>query len=459
MVNVSSFEFRVDPLEVEKVQTSNRKITTSIPAPGTVEILDRLSKSESRSMHGQIPLVWDRAENYSIYDHAGNKWIDFTSTIFVANVGHSNPRVIRAISGATEAPLLACYAYPNETRAKYLEKLIKFAGADFEKAFLLSAGTETTEAAMKLMKMSGQKKGKRKNLVLAISGNWHGRTLGAQVLSNNYAQREWISQPETETVHIPFPYSENLKVSPKKFLTDSINALLEHGVDIQSDICGVMLETFQGWGAYFYPTEYVKELRRICDENGILLAFDEMQAGFGRTGLNFGYEHYGVKADLICCGKGMGGGLPLSGVIGSREVMDLPDTGNMSSTHSGNPMLCAVGIAVLEELELNNLVAEAAIKGKLLHTKLKELADAFPEEIQQVNGVGMIAAIIFSKKFSGLGNATPISKVTEKCFQKGLLVVHTGRESIKIGPPLTITEDAIEEGISVIAEAMKEVFR
>jgi 4-aminobutyrate aminotransferase-like enzyme len=312
---------------------------------------------------------------------------------------------------------------------------------------------------MKLMKMHGMKTGKNRNLVLAITGNWHGRTLGAQVLSSNTSQREWITNSESETVHIPFPYTEKLTIPAIDFLRNSIQELLANGIDFKTDICGVMLETFQGWGAYFYPKEYVQELRRLCDEFGILLAFDEMQAGFGRTGKNFGYEHYEVKADLLCCGKGMGGGLPISGVIGSAKVMDLPDVGNMSSTHSGNPLLCAVGNAVLDEISTKDLVNQSRKKGLLLHSKLQGLAEAFPNEIKQINGIGMIAAIIFEDKFSGSGNADAISRLAERCFQKGLLVVHTGRESIKIGPPLTITEEAILEGIDVIKASMIEIFR
>ena len=455
---MANFEFSTHGIPVSAIRTANREISGVIPAPGTHEILARLEKVESRSMHGQIPLVWERANNSSVFDHVGNKWIDFTSTIFVANVGHSNPAVLAAASRALSDQMIACYAYPNIKRANYLERLVDFAGPNFEKAFLLSAGTEATEAAMKLMKMYGRKKGKSKNLVVAITGNWHGRTLGAQVLSSNISQREWISNAETETVHIPFPYAEKLTVSPTQFLNNSLDQLLSDGVDFKTDVCGVMLETFQGWGAYFYPKEYVQALRELCDKFGILLAFDEMQAGFGRTGRNFGYEHYEVKADLLCCGKGMGGGLPISGVIGSAEVMDLPDVGNMSSTHSGNPLLCAVADAVLEEISQLNLVAQARDKGIFLHKKLQELAADFPNEIKQINGVGMIAAIIFEDKFSGTGNAELISKLAEKCFQKGLLVVHTGRESIKIGPPLTITEDAIAEGIQVIRECMVETF-
>lgn len=454
---MSDFNFELEPTQVPKVSTANRRIETEIPAPGTASILDKLENFESRSMHGQIPLVWDKAEDFSVFDHAGNKWIDFTSTIFVANVGHANPRVCEAIQAAVDDKMIACYAYPNSTRALYLERLIKFAGANFQKAFLLSAGTEATEAALKLMKLFGRKKGKRRNLVVAISGNWHGRTLGAQIMSNNQMQRDWISNYSSETVHISFPFDDDNNLDAKQFLKDSMVELESQGIDIKHDVCGFMLETFQGWGAVFYPVEYVKAIRELCDSNDILLTFDEMQAGFGRTGKNFGYEHYEVRADLICCGKGMGGGLPISGVIGSAEVMDLPDIGNMSSTHSGNPLLSRVGIAVLEEIESKNLVKESERKGRLLHSKLNDLLTEFPTDVNLINGKGLIAAVIFKDKYKNEPEKFKISKIAEKCFQKGLLVVHTGRESIKIGPPLTITDDAIIEGVEVLHEAMRDI--
>lgn len=169
-------------------------------------MLANLEENESRSMHGQLPIIWDRAEDFSVFDMAGNKWIDFTSTIFVANVGHSNARVTASIKAALDYPLYSCYAYANPIRARYLEKLIAFAGPPFEKAFLLSAGTEATEAALKLMRMQGQKIGKRRRGIICIEGNWHGRTFGAQMMSSNLAQREWIGYQDADIHHIPFPY-------------------------------------------------------------------------------------------------------------------------------------------------------------------------------------------------------------------------------------------------------------
>jgi len=446
------------PQTVPLVSTANRRIQTDIPAPGTREVLERLEACESRSMHGQLPLIWDRAEDFSIFDGAGNCWIDFTSTIFVANVGHSNARVTAAIKDALDRPLYSCYAYANETRARYLERLVAFAGPPFEKAFLLSAGTEATEAALKLMRMHGQKQGKRRRGIICIEGNWHGRTLGAQMLSSNLAQREWIGYQDADIHHISFPYPWTLDGrSGKAFLEGELGRLHAAGIDLAQDVCGFMLETFQGWGAVFYPTDFVQSIEAVCCKYGILLAFDEMQAGFARTGRAFGFQHYGVTPDLICCGKGMGGGVPLSGVLGRAEIMDLPDIGNMSSTHSANPLVCAAGLAVIEEIEGRNLIAESARKGDLLFDGLGRLQARFPDRISRLLGRGMIAAVLFRNPTTGEADGLFTSRVAERCMQKGLLVVHTGRESIKIGPPLTITDAALAEGVDVLGEAIAEV--
>jgi 4-aminobutyrate aminotransferase-like enzyme len=457
---MASHVFSRDPVVVPLIETPNRKIATEIPAPGTKTILETLDKFESRSMHGQLPLIWHSATGHTIQDHAGNRWIDFTSMIFVANVGHGNEKVISRVHAAMELPMLGCYAYANELRAEYLEKLVNFAGPNFEKAFLLSAGTEATEAAFKLMKMNGQKIGKKKNVILAISGNWHGRTLGAQMMSDNKSQKSWVGHDLEDITHIDFPYPWVVgDRDPKQFLLESLEKLEATGISLREDIAGFMLETFQGWAAVFYPKEYVQALREICDANSILLCFDEMQSGFGRTGKRFGYEHYEVKADLICCGKGMGGGFPISGVIGKAEILDLPEIGNMSSTHSGNPMMCAAGLAVIEEIEEKNLIQESARKGDILHFELFKLKSEFKGLISGIYGKGMIASIVFNDPETGAPNSEFVSKVAEKCMQKGLLVVHTGRESIKLGPPLVITDDALLEGINIIRESIVELLK
>lgn len=453
---MSNYQFSFEPLEVEKIKTKNRYIHTKIPAPGTKEIFKNLQTFESRSMHGQLPIVWEKAKDFNVFDIKGNCWIDFTSAIFLANVGHSNKNVSNAIKETLENPLYSCYAYSNPIRAEYIEKLVTFAGHPFEKAFLLSAGTEATEAALKLMRMNGQKYRKRRLGIICLENNWHGRTLGAQMMSGNENQQKWIGYKDRDIHHIPFPYPWRVNGEGKTFLLESLKILSKKGIDISQDICGFMLETFQGWGAIFYPEDFVQEIEKICKENNILLTFDEMQSGFARTGRKFGYEHYKVTPDLLCLGKGMGGGVPLSGVIGRKEIMDLPEVGNMSSTHSANPLVCAAGLAVLNEITKNSLVSETNLKGEFLFAGLNKIKSKYPNKISHVLGKGLIAALLFKDEKNN-PDCEFASKLAERCMQKGLLLVHTGRESIKIGPPLSISITALREGLEVIDEVIGEI--
>jgi len=455
---MSNYKFSSIPINVPKVNRKNRVINTAIPAPGTDDCIRLLEQYESRSMQGQMPIVWDRAEDFNIYDRHGNKWIDFTSTIFVSNVGHGNRNICNAVKKVLEKPLIHSYAYVNEERVQYHKKLVEFIGSPFEKAFLLSAGTESTEAALKLMRMNGKNIGKRRLGIICIEGNWHGRTLGAQMMSGIPSQKEWIGYHDPNIHHIPFPYPWALNgKTGAEFLQMGLNNLQKSGVDLENDICGFMLETFQGWGAIFYPKEFVQAIEDICIKNNILLTFDEMQSGFARTGKKFGYEHYEVQADLLCCGKGIASGFPLSAVIGTAEIMDLPEVGNMSSTHSANPIVCAAGMATLQEINRLDLVRETERKGKIFFDMLNELKNKYPDRISWVLGNGLISALLFKLPREQEPDTVFPSLVSEKAMQKGLLVVHTGRESIKLAPPLIISDEALIEGIGVLDESIYEV--
>tara|TARA_B110000238_G_C15874238_1_gene330637 strand:- start:109 stop:657 length:549 start_codon:yes stop_codon:yes gene_type:complete len=180
-----------------------------------------------------------------------------------------------------------------------------------------------------------------------------------------------------------------------------------------------------------------------------------MQSGFGRTGKNFGFQHYDIIPDLICCGKGMGGGVALSGVIGKKKIMDLPEVGNMSSTNSGNPLACSAGLAVLEEIQDKKLTNKARVNGQLMHNELLSIKKKHPH-LFNVYGKGLIAAIVFNKSQKNINKKLKL--LVEKCMKDGLLLVYTGRESVKIGPPLTITKDAIIEGTKIIEKNINLIF-
>jgi 4-aminobutyrate aminotransferase-like enzyme len=453
---MSGLGFSHVPVEVSKVNTKYRTIATKIPVPESIPILERVYETESHSMHGQLPIIWDKAEGFQVYDSWGNKWLDFSSTIFVTNAGHGNKRIVDALRKVIDKPLLHTYTFTSPERYEYLDYLISHTPAQFEKAFLLSAGTEATEATLKLMRLNGQKLGKKKGGILCFEGNWHGRTMGAQMMGWNPGQKEWIGFLDPNIYHLPFPYPwrNEAMADPRKYFRDSIQELIQkNNIDPKTDLCGIMMETFQGWGAVFYPKEFVQEVAAFAKENDLLLTFDEMQAGFGRTGELFGYMNYGVEPDLLACGKGASSSLPLAVVLGSKAVMDLPGVGSMSSTHSANPLVCAAGLANMQALIEDGLISNSKELGVLFHEKLNGLKNSYPGYISSVQGVGLLAAVIFNDK-EGKALSELCDLISVKCLQTGLLVVHTGRESIKLAPPLMISKEAMLEGVETFANAV-----
>lgn len=457
---MAGYGFSLDPVSVPLQETAYRRICTGIPAPGTRAVFEALDRYESRSMHGQLPVVWDRAQGFQVWDQHGNCWIDFTSTIFVTNAGHSHPAVVKRMQKVLSGDLLHSYTYATDIRVEYLEKLIAATPASLEKAFLLSAGTETTDCAFKIMRLNSQKQGKRRPGIVSFLGAMHGRTLAAVMMGGTPAARSWIGYDDPDVHQLPFPcpWMDEGMTGAERAQRDLARLSDEKGLDPAQDLCGIILESYQGWGAILYPADYVQEVARFAKEHNLVLCFDEIQSGFGRTGKLFCYEHYDVEPDLVCCGKGLGSGVPLAALLGRAELMDLPDVGSMSSTHSANPLVCAAGLGTLEALEQDQLVAESARKGALLHEKLGELQQRWPDRIKWVLGAGMVAALLIHDPETGAPDGESATRICVSCLQKGLILVHTGRESIKIGPPLNIPDDALVEGVAVLSEAMDEIF-
>jgi 4-aminobutyrate aminotransferase-like enzyme len=309
--------------------------------------------------------------------------------------------------------------------------------------------------------MNAWKIGKKRPGIIAFEGNWHGRTLGAQMMSHNPAEKEWIGYLDPNIYHLPFPYPWRNEAmnNPRAYFQSSMNELItQHRIDPQTDLCGFMLETFQGWGAVFYPLEFVQAVAEFAHKHSMVLAFDEMQAGFGRTGKLFGYMHYNVEPDLLCCGKGVSSGLPLSVVLGWQSLMDLPKIGSMSSTHSANPIVCAAGLANLRAILEEGLIDNARVLGEIFHEQLNLIHKRYPHLIRCVLGKGLLAAIHFVDS-SGNPLTNICNQICQEAMYRGLLVVHTGRESIKLAPPLCITQEALLEGVSVLAESIQAIVR
>jgi len=461
---MSCFQFSRVPARVPRIETRFRRIATDLPVPESLPVFADLDRYECRSMHGQYPIVWDRARDFQVWDRFGNCWIDFTSTIFVTNSGHANPLVTAALREMLDHGLLHSYTYATEIRANYLKRLLGATPPQLEKAFLLSSGTEAAECALKLLRMRGQVQGKKHGGIISFEDSMHGRTLGAQMLGGNPGSRGWIGYEDPHIHRLPFPYpwtagAEGGKASGEDRFHADIERLLAQGVDPDADLAGFILESYIGWGAVFFPVDYVRALFRWARRHDLPVVFDDIQGGFGRTGKFFAYQHYGVEPDMVLCGKGISSSLPLSAVIGTSALMDLPDVGSMSSTHSANPLACAAGLANLEAIESMHLVEETARKGEILFRQLGDLQAESGGRIRWVLGKGLVAALIVVDPRTGQPDGETASHICERAMQKGLLLVHTGRESIKIGPPLTISDDALLEGLDVLGESAREAWR
>jgi len=382
------------------------------------KIIETTHKYEARSMHGQLPVVWEHGENDIVWDVNGKKYIDFTSGICVTNVGHGNYAICQTIESNVIFGLLYTYTFYNKQRADFLEYLINHTPKFIEKAFLVSSGTEATEVAVKLMRLCSGKKG-----IISFKGAMHGRTMLAEQLKGNF---DWADS--CSSIHyLNFPQKD------EKFIPPNLDYLYE-------PVGGIIIETYQGWSARYYPKKYIQSLVRWCKRNKILVCFDEIQGGMGRTGKLFNYMHYGVTPDLICVGKGFTSSLPMSGVLGRKYILDTPPIGSMSSTHSANPLCCAVGLTNFKEVL--KVLPQVKRKGEILHTTLRKI---FPNN--EINGIGLLAGIIIDTKTA--------NKICYKAMKKGLLLIKTGRESIKIAPPLTIEEDNLIKGLKILKECVK----
>jgi len=450
-------EYSLQPVEVKKVSTRFREIRTKLPVPESLAVFRALQESEPRSMMGMPPVVWDRAEGFSIYDRWGNRWIDWSSGVLIANAGHGHPAVIQALREQIDQGLVATYVFVHEKRAA-LTKALQALSPDPAgyKVFLLTTGSEAIENCVKLSKTYALRTyGPQKNHIVSFHNAFHGRTMGAQLVGGIRSQKEWLGESDPTFIQVPFPdwYNE-----PHCSFDVFLNALKEQGVS-PDRIAGVITESYQGGGPHFLPVEYALELESFCRQHDIVLTFDEVQAGFGRTGKMFCYEHYGVKPDLIACGKGVTSSLPLAAVIGRQDIMDLYPPGSMTSTHSASPLAVAAALANLAALREENLVENARRMGEILIPELRRIREKYPRRLGTVLGKGLVAGVLAVKDGAREPDAETALKINVSCYRKGVLMfapVGKGGESIKIAPPLCINEDALRESIGVFEEAVDE---
>lgn len=437
------------------METEHRRIVTPIPVPESIPYFEKLLLHEPRSMSGQPPVLWDHAEGAYVYDRFGNRWIDWSSCVLVANAGHSHPRILERIRALVDRRQLATYVFGHEERAELVEKLTEIAPAPLDKVFLLTTGSEAVENTVKLARTWGRRESPDKKVIVSFTGGFHGRTLGSQLAGGIPALKAWIGGDDATFVQMPFP-DGYLQI-------DTSFRVFERGLEEAQieprTVAGVISETYLGIGPDFLPAEYARDLRDWCDRHGALLVFDEVQAGFGRTGKFFGFEHYGVVPDLVACGKGISGSLPLAAVLGRSDVMDTYPHGSMTSTHSGSPLSVAAGLGALEALRADRLVERAAELEPILSEGLAAIGREFRKYVGCVRARGLVGGVRIVRPGTLEPEPGLASRVVEGCVRSGLLLfapVGLGGGCVKIAPPLCISESALREGLEVLAACFRQ---
>jgi len=446
--------FSLEPRDVGRIETRHRRIATPLPVPESIPILEKILRHEPPSMACQPPVLWHRAVGSSVEDRFGNRWIDFSSCVLVANAGHAHPKVVARIRELLDRGHLAAYVFPHEERAALVEKLAGIAPPGLGSVFLLTTGSEAVECAIKLVRAWGLRSGR--DIIVSFSGGFHGRTMGSQLAGGIPPLKAWLGGEDPRFVQVPFP--DGYLQEDTSFGSFE-RALAESHVDA-SRVAGILSETYLGIGPDFFPDAYARALRAWCDRHGALLALDEVQSGFGRTGKLFAFEHHGIVPDLIVCGKGISSSLPLAAVLGRPEVFALHGPGSMTSTHSASPLPVAAALGSLEAIIEGGLVERAAALGPLLERGLARIAARWPARMGAVRSRGLVGGVRLVKPGTRDPDPDTAHPVVEAAFRKGLLLfapVGLGGGCIKVAPPLSIEEEALNEGLDALEEAFEEV--
>lgn len=442
----------LEPCPTARVETRWRRIVTPIPVPESLSIIERLRRVEPRSMAGMPPVLWKEAEGFLVRDGFGNQWIDLTSGIVVANAGHSHPKIREAIVRAVNQKLLFSYAFAQSDRLALLEWLVSLSPIPGSKALLFSAGTEANECAIMLMRRHGKSISDRKTGILSFANGYHGRTLAAGLASGQPSPGDWITREEARHYQIPFPFTA---IDPQSWsFARCLQSLQQRGIGADA-IAGIIVEPVPGWTTWPMPPEFGNAMADWARQNDILICFDEVQCGCGRTGRFFGCEHVGVTPDLITLGKGLSSSLPCSAVLGRREILDVPLPGEMSSTHSGNPVCAAAALANLLVIDEEQLVRKADTTGARVLERLRALQSDYPTHFDSIHGPGLFISVQFRNPSTGQPDVELADAIIHEAVRRGVMLFTTGRGYLKFTPPLCIDPEAALEAADVIRESFE----
>lgn len=429
------------------------------PGPRARAIIERDHKFSSPSYIKEYPLVVDRGEGVWLTDVDGNRYLDFMAGIAVNSTGHCHPNVVDAIRRASEQFLHVCGTdFYYESFAALCERLASYVPAmGPKKVFLTNSGTEAVDGALKLVRYHT-----RRQNVIAFKGGFHGRSYGAISLnSSKVGQRAFFGPLVPGILHVPYAYPYRC---PRGQAANDCRARCDCAGVLESDwflnhvdpreVAAIFVEPILGEGGYVVPPRsFLQDLRRISDAHGILLVFDEIQSGIGRTGDMFAAETFGVAPDIVLCAKGLGSGMPIGAIIAKDSVMTWP-RGSHGSTFGGNPVACAAALATLDVVE--GLLPHVRTVGDAFIRRLSALQRSH-SVIGDIRGMGLMIGAEFVTPGTREPAGAYVGDLEQLAFRNGLLLLSCGKSTIRFAPPLVISEAEVEVGLNILAECLREL--
>ncbi len=434
----------------------SRHILTELPGPKARALLERDQAVSSPSYPRDYPFVMARGRGVEVWDVDGNRFLDFAAGIAVCSTGHAHPEVVQAIKAAADDFLHISSDYWHERMTRLAERLNSLDPLGEPAQILIcQSGTESVEGALKLARyVTGRPR------FIGFLGGFHGRSMGSLAFTaSKYTQQAGFFPTMPGVTHVPYPntYRPLFAGEDQGAATlDYIENVLFQSNLPAAEVAAVLVEPIQGEGGYLVPPEgFLQGLRQLCDRHGILLIFDEVQSGIGRTGRMFASEHWGVRADIMTLAKGLGSGLPIGVVVARRTHMEKWKRGAHGNTFGGNPVCCAAALKTLDLVE-QSYAANAAEVGEYFLGRLRELQKRF-ECIGDVRGKGlMLGAELITDRDTRKPARALCQRVLTRAFHNGLLLLSCGASTLRFIPPLVASRDDVDEALGMIEAALTE---
>ncbi len=425
--------------------------------PEQTELITRAKKLFTPALVFHTDIVVKKAQGLYVESTDGKRYMDFSSGLATTNIGHCPPKVVEAAKRQLDEIIHSGCIFRYNSEIKFAEKLQKITPGSLNMFFFSNSGAEAVEGAIKLARFATKRQG-----IIAYTGAFHGRTMGAVSLTTSTAKYRRNYHPLLPSIfRAPYPYCYRCSLGQKPETCgmdcfEYLKKMLRHEIN-PDEVAAVIIEPVLGEGGYAVPpADYLKELRKLCSEYGILFIADEVQTGFGRTGKWFACEHFGIIPDIMTIAKGIASGFPLSAIASTKEIMLKWPPGAHGTTFGGNPVSCAAGAATIETIKSGRLLENAAMVGNYALKRLKDMQKKYPV-MGDARGLGLMIGIEFIKKDKSPDREF-LKRVLNKCYKKGLVLIECGidKNIIRFMPPLITTIKEMETALDIFEDAVAQ---